>query len=365
MCLLNWDPNGWGIEYQPNSQPIPTLTWAMPVDPTRLSASIEKYYELQPAANVIRLCHRFRPNHLLSRLPQEVLDNVLEFAHRGATESLLVWAQQSFKCFQGRCHSWGHFEPYGPETERLWSELNPNWHGDEPSEEAKVELVRAYLLKELAGDPIGDINREISEAHGENNWDYHMCTCRAEPRAGGIPGGFVKYITLLESHFGLQAIVIHEALSETMRNFLPRVKDSGHDFEYPSCHTLAFLVLQRQLGHEGSLHLSTNSNNPIYAGTPSPVGYWEVVDPKSLALTENQRLRFKKAMKVLDLKPHYALTRLESLIDPALGDQALGALSHRTLPLKPASPDDPARYDWLKRMDAILEEVIENKSKGS
>ena len=170
---------------------------------------------------------------------------------------------------------------------------------------------------------------------------------------------------LLQSHFGLRAYIFHESFSETMKNFLPHVYEtSPYGAEHPSCYTIAFLGLPPQQ-REGGVHHSTTRNNPNFAKDDSNTTFWEVIDPVALQLTEDQRLRFAKAMTVLDLKPHFPMTQLEPLIDPALGDQALSALAKTKLPIRPAKVNDPARLEWLKTMERILEEVLKGKSKGS
>jgi len=88
---------------------------------------------------------------------------------------------------------------------------------------------------------------------------------------------------------------------------------------------------------------------------------FQVLDLSQLNITEEQRLRFARAMRVLDLKPHYHLTELEELLNPSNTDESFWAMCH--LPLTGCPKPGPAkRGEKKKRLAKYLQAKNEGKS---
>lgn len=112
MCIFNYNPLSAYANDDPESI-IQTrggqrLAWIIPVEMSKLGASIDAYSQVLPQVNTLRLCHRFR-DCTLSKLPLEILDQVIEDLRRSKLEEVrLVWLQD-FTCFQGLCRSEDHY----------------------------------------------------------------------------------------------------------------------------------------------------------------------------------------------------------------------------------------------------------------
>ena len=128
MCLINYSPledhedDGDDEPKPPLPRGIPQLTWAVPVNIVKLGTSLEAYANSLPQVTTMRLCHKFRDCHL-SRLPQELLEKVIEdiqLLERANTR--LRWRQE-FRCFQGLCRHEDHYEFYGEHVEKTWQKI--------------------------------------------------------------------------------------------------------------------------------------------------------------------------------------------------------------------------------------------------
>lgn len=120
MCCINWRPGEY--DYSPRSpgpRPLPQLKWAIPLDPVKLGASLEAFYNQLPRITTLRLCHRFSTGPL-STLPQEILDHIISKAHQlEQTDVERKW-EKKFCCFQGRCTRADHLEPNMLNIENAW-----------------------------------------------------------------------------------------------------------------------------------------------------------------------------------------------------------------------------------------------------
>jgi hypothetical protein len=77
------------------------------------------------------------------------------------------------------------------------------------------------------------------------------------------------------------------------------------------------------------------SENPIVGGRPGTeapeqfrrqgdhTSFQQIVDPSLLTLSESHRLRFRKAMRDLDISPYYHLSELEPHVEHPIKDKAL------------------------------------------
>jgi hypothetical protein len=180
MCQRNYDPRVSEGPFGPVPRPIPHLAWAVPVDISELGPSIEAYSKLRKEVLTLRLCHRFRLESLVSKLPQEILENIIdELLHSERHELQKEW-KQAFACFQGRCKPEQHYRPYCAHTEDLFQLLITDISDDEfdPSdfdEEDKVKYVEGFLME----SPEAWAAESRYEMHGTivDKWLERSCLC--------------------------------------------------------------------------------------------------------------------------------------------------------------------------------------------
>lgn len=94
----------------PSTRTSVALTWAVPVDILRLGPSLAAYNEAKPTILQLRLCHRFGNVTSLSKLPQEILDmiiNMIVICHVPQIQSDWHFAKL---CYDGKCLVFDHFD---------------------------------------------------------------------------------------------------------------------------------------------------------------------------------------------------------------------------------------------------------------
>jgi hypothetical protein len=182
MCRFNWHFPGDDGPGCPLAQPLPQIEWAVPVDMTRLGASLEAYSRLETSITTLRLCHRFCQAPL-SKLPQELLEHIIDEAHQAEIqETLEDWvSNQERECFQGLCKPEDHYEPYGPHTERVWQSL----FGARDDE--AVRDPTTYSEKEKVDMVVGFLSDSPTIHYDLDGWELHelraaawldrVCTC--------------------------------------------------------------------------------------------------------------------------------------------------------------------------------------------
>jgi hypothetical protein len=109
--------------------------------------------------------------------------------------------------------------------------------------------------------------------------------------------------------------VQHETVTDELQRFLPEYTSPFQ--QDPRRYTSAFLILPKTAPRkepEYSQDICSRTKKDGHAG------FREVIDYSTLALSGNQRQRFVKAMKALNLIPFYHLTELESMISPVSND---------------------------------------------
>jgi hypothetical protein len=94
-----------------NCRTTTALTWAIPVDVVKLGASLQAYHSLKPIISYFRLCNRFGqgPNVFLTRLPQELVDMVLEYIIIPTRRVEEVEWNKIKVCAESRCAQRDHF----------------------------------------------------------------------------------------------------------------------------------------------------------------------------------------------------------------------------------------------------------------
>jgi hypothetical protein len=151
MCLLNFAPWEDEIPY-PLARGRPRVAWVIPVNMNELGASLQAITDTMPQVTTLRLCHRFRDGPL-SRLPQELLEHIIDNAQRAArVDCLPQWYQDSV-CWQGTCLPEDHYKVYGEEVKKLWQDIfvDGQHSGIDPAtlkdktEAEKVEMVSGWV----------------------------------------------------------------------------------------------------------------------------------------------------------------------------------------------------------------------------
>jgi hypothetical protein len=87
---------------------------------------------------------------------------------------------------------------------------------------------------------------------------------------------------------------------------------------------------------------------------------YQVADLAQLNITDEQKLRFARAMRVIDIKPHYHVTELEALLDPSNVDKSFWAACNRQLAGCP-KPRSSKRSEKKKSLEKYLQKSNEGK----
>jgi hypothetical protein len=152
---------------------------------------------------------------------------------------------------------------------------------------------------------------------------------------------------------------MHEKLSHDMTAWLPNTHwdiQGGQKTYYTSCY-LAMCPgrnVEDEMGGQKASKL-----NPLFGKRDDHTAFRQVIDLSRLCLSENQHRRFPKAMRHLNLKPHYHLSEMEPHIIHPLKDEVLIDICSCNSLYCPATGDD--RFD---AKPGYLADHIERKSKG-
>jgi hypothetical protein len=157
----------------------------------------------------------------------------------------------------------------------------------------------------------------------------------------------------LKSQFGLEAIILHEKLSEAMHDFLP----NSSDIEEHTYYTVCYLTLsntQSDSNIDGGSAINTQ-----YESGEVHTSFRQTLEPSMLSISEKQRFRFFRAMKQLMIKPHYHLSELEPHVIHPMKDDLADICSCREI-------DCPGEAFDIHSWDRpyCLESAIEQKSEG-
>ncbi|KAH7090449.1 hypothetical protein FB567DRAFT_589847 [Paraphoma chrysanthemicola] len=352
MCFINHLPPDYMDEpASPGPRPAPQLKWVVPVDIVALGASLEALLKQTQQITTLRLCHRFG-NTALSSLPQEILDQIISETYRTAKLSCLPKWDQKFRCFQGRCNRDYHEHSHDLTTEYLWRSnyverrngvyegeaLNP----DDYTEEEKREMVEDQIEE----DEYESWDDGIVEDHWDTQADWLdlLCRCKKPINRSKVNVPFPKLAGILRTHFGLDAVILHESLSDKLRKFLP--DNFGPSMGHYS--TTCFLTLA-PMDEKGPFLPEDNH-----------LAYYKPIDVSAVHLTEGQNIRFARAIRELDLKPHFHLSELEELIKPTNSDKALWNICDRQIAGCP-KPSEAKRRDKRK----LLREYLNKKHKSA
>lgn len=142
-------------------------------------------------------------------------------------------------------------------------------------------------------------------------------------------------------------------MSDKLRRFLPDVEDKSEAGYTTSC----FLTLSP--ASNSTQNRVKAHTNPHFAERGNHYAFTQTVDPNHLILTRALQVRFRRAMRILDVKPHFQLSELEPSLVPSTMDNDLWEICDRQLQGCPA----PTVEDKGAKM-AKLSRYLERKSQG-
>jgi hypothetical protein len=193
MCILNFLPWEEPIEF-PLPRGRPHIAWVLPVNLSDLGGRLQAFTDTAPQTTMLRLCHRFRDS-ALSRMPQELLEQIIDNAERAAeAKCQSEWYRDSV-CWQGTCLAEDHYHVYGEYVEKLWQKIFVAKHYGKifktdilnPSEAEKVELVRDAAMC----NPNIHADEEGYALHHDARfrWLERVCLCPGTATTGTQNGG--------------------------------------------------------------------------------------------------------------------------------------------------------------------------------
>ncbi|KAF2130768.1 hypothetical protein P153DRAFT_395196 [Dothidotthia symphoricarpi CBS 119687] len=321
MCRLLWKFFEW--DYHPTipTRAFPRLAHVIPVNVIELGARLEAYLDELPSVIALRLCHRYGKG-VLSNLPQEILGQVItEMQQMANAKTQPKWEENS-ACFQGRCRMVDHYLPYNEDFEKMWLDMTEYEDDMTPplldyyTEEEKINMVQERMEDGYFADD--GVAFEIHDDM-QDQWVKMLCLCDKGPGQTKDRTTFLPFNDILRSHFGLETIIVHEAMSDELVRFLPNTKS----MDGKSYHTSCFLALPHCSSGSQQGGRTALSKHSSFLKADNHLAFHQVIDPTTLSINEEQNKRFSRALRILDLKPHWQLTELETLIKPPARDNAL------------------------------------------
>lgn len=162
---------------------------------------------------------------------------------------------------------------------------------------------------------------------------------------------------MLKLYFGLEAVLYHEHLGYAFTNSVPAAFDITGDAYY----TISFLVPVSMAPKRPVQEIEESVYyHQQFIDPNSQAAFRQVIDPQSLVLTDSVKMDFARAMRVLNLQPHYHLSQLEPLFIPVVQDKALMTICKCERSTCPCDKDLDS-FDKLQN----LEEFLEAKNQGS
>ncbi|KAH7075683.1 hypothetical protein BKA63DRAFT_490637 [Paraphoma chrysanthemicola] len=348
MCFINYMPPDQDDEpLKPGPRPVPQLRWAAPVDIVALGAGLEAFLQQLQQVKALRLCHRFG-DRTLSSLPREVLDQIISEMYRVQKLPYLSDWDQKFRCFQGRCNREYHLHPDALTTEYLWHsnyvERRSGVYGDQIEEDGYESWDESVLR---------------DHCEGQDTWLGMVCRCREPTNRSEVNVPFARLASILRTHFGLDVVILHEALPKKLVKFLPD-NFGGSIVNYS---TACFLALAPPTQAVSSRQdRATPSEEGLFLPEGNHLAYYKSIDIFALHITEGQKQRFTRTMRELDLKPHFHLSKLEELIKPTNNDKALWDICDRQIAECP-KPNKGRRRDKRRLLRKYLDKKGEDVAK--
>lgn len=284
-----------------------TLSWSLEVSSVEvLGAHLQAYVELQPTFQALRLCNRYgQGSHAaVTKLPIELMKEIeghlMKYERKKRRKN---WATD-FRCFQGLCRPIEHMSD--SEQVELWLDVHCGEAGclDCLCSDSEVEAICVGVAKLNAHQQtrlVEFLDAFIADNGPERSswWDEHQIRCGRWQRKTGTLTGRVRgllsdYSATLLRDFGLDLWVAHTQPSKAKQGQFTVTEVFASTIVYltlPCAKTRK--TIQRGYSefvgeNSGSPWLQTESGGGVLAAIPTP-------------LSKKNRLRFTRAMRILDL----------------------------------------------------------------
>ena len=154
---------------------------------------------------------------------------------------------------------------------------------------------------------------------------------------------------------------MHETMDSAVQDFLPTYHDHlGEDLLGKAGYTLCYLTLALNTDEKYAVGGRAGPQMPEPFGRQGDhKAFQQIIDPSLLALSESQRLRFRKAMAVLHISPHYHLSELEPHVQHPIKDEELAYLCM----CSKKCCDATSELGFSEKAESV-QGFIERKSKG-
>ncbi|KAK5119358.1 hypothetical protein LTR85_007714 [Meristemomyces frigidus] len=301
------------------------LAWAMPVRPDVLGAHLEAYGKALPVIHALRLCHRFGkgPAVYITKIPVEIEQAIEELIldNRRTRWDSWSWSEwrSEFRCFESQCEPAGHMEELSP----FWDAAHEQLETCKPCTDASIhENVCENRCTDKTAEPcdvckaepgsedceracLSKFDDEVNEVCLRGDYWYEVHDHRQDEWRKRInqsaKGGFAKCDKILRKHFGLEAY------------FADTRPDTNHDDRWPEHKnyrwhgqderqtTLCYLTFPRQAGPDGNF--SGKESDMMNGYVSIPCAQAVKVDLPTVTDSTKMRTRFRRALRLLDLKP--------------------------------------------------------------
>ncbi|KAK5136845.1 hypothetical protein LTR08_001767 [Meristemomyces frigidus] len=301
------------------------IAWAVPVRPDVLGAHLEAYEKALPIINALRLCHRFGqgPDAHITRIPVELEQAIEEFVLDARRTCWHSWSEpdwkSEFSCFESTCEPNGHCDQMSGILDGAYDTLEAcescAEHGvwqavcDKrctkestntcdvcKSDPESKQCERACLARydEIVNESVQESDL-CFEAHEENKsrWERRI--------QQGVKDPFEKYDKILRVHFGLEVFFANTRPDDNNDECWPKHKNHRWHSDGERQTTLCYLTLPKKSGPKGEYTADDRYMDGGYCSVPCA----QAIQMKlpTVTSTTKMRVRFQRAMRILDLKP--------------------------------------------------------------
>ncbi|XPS72360.1 hypothetical protein M3J09_004525 [Ascochyta lentis] len=145
-----------------------------------------------------------------------------------------------------------------------------------------------------------------------------------------------------------------------MQTFLPGYNDAV------TYNTACFLTLASPKDDELVPHSRTaRQANGQFLKSGNSLAFYQKLGPTQLEITEEQRTRFARALRVLNLRPHFHLSELERCIDSSTKDARLWEIGDVQIKDCPAPNPKMRLWKKKKKLQQYLQQKDEEVAKDS
>lgn len=279
-----------------------TFTLALPVCAAQLGAHLEAYLDTLPALNALRACNRLGkgPACYISKIPAELVQAIAQCYVSPVREEILSRWKTCLNCFEDDCELAHHYS-----KEKVLADYH--------------EVLDMDLFELPAGDdPDDDDLEEFMERMDESMPDGHYG--RRQEWQAKVYKVLMSNRALFRKHFGLDIWLSNVCMGSSSKEGSVNA-------------TITYLVLPDRVVHSKTWtrHMSEDGyDEPTYES-----GYGMAVSMDQHPTPEDIQ-NFKRAMKVLDLKPFVHETQSQN--------KALSLVSTKEKDQAPALADTEASF---------------------